>query len=323
MGEAGEAAGEAVGGMSEAAGGMSEAARAMGEAEVGDAAGGLRSALPSIPHTAVVIGSGLAALEESLADPVAVPFSDLPGLPAAGVSGHSGRFVHGRLGSAEVLVQAGRFHVYEGHPLDVVVAPVRILAAAGVETVIMTNASGGIRASLEPGDVVLVDDVLNVMLRSPLAGPVVGDEPRFPDMSRPFDAELSETVRAAADELGIRLERGVYAAVLGPAYETAAEIRMLARLGADVVGMSTVPEVIAAAACGLRCAALSLVTNKATGLATGTLSHEEVLEVGRAAGTRVEGLVEAVVARWAARRGERGAPRGGVAGRSRQSGEAK
>lgn len=307
----------------DAADAAGEATRTAGEAAVADAGRGLRSALPSIPHIAVVIGSGLAALEEALADPVAVRFSDLPKLPAAGVPGHSGRFVHGRLGSAEVLIQAGRFHVYEGHPLDVVVAPVRILAAAGVETVIMTNASGGIRASLEPGDVVLVDDVLNLMFRSPLAGPVVGDEPRFPDMSRPFDPELSTTIRSTAHELGIRLERGVYAAVLGPAYETAAEIRMLARLGADVVGMSTVPEVIAAAACGLRCAVLSLVTNKATGLATGSLSHEEVLDVGRAAGARVKDLVEAVVARWHARGGDGGAPGGGAPGRGPQSGEAK
>lgn len=288
------------------------------DAGVEGAARALRSAFPSIPRTAVVIGSGLSAIEEALVDPVTVPFSDLPGFPAAGVSGHRGRFVHGRLGSTEVLIQSGRFHVYEGHALAAVVAPVRVLAAAGVGTVVMTNAAGGIRASLEPGDVLLVDDVINLMFRSPLAGPVVGEEPRFPDMSRPFDAELSGIVRAAASDLGIRLERGVYAAVLGPAYETAAEVRMLARLGADVVGMSTVPEAITAAACGLRCAVLSLVTNKATGLAAERLSHEEVLAVGRAAGVKVRDLVEAVVDRLAAP---------AVVGRSRtgppQSGEAK
>lgn len=261
------------------------------------AADHLRAVFPSAPRIAVVIGSGLSALEDALIDPVAVPFGELSGLPGAGVAGHGGRFVHGRLGPLEVLIQAGRFHVYEGHPLELVVAPVRILAALGVETVIMTNAAGGIHPSLEPGHIVLVDDVVNLMFRSPLAGPVVGDESRFPDMSAPFDPELAEVVRAVAAELGVGLARGTYAAMLGPAYETVAEVRMLSRLGADVVGMSTVPEVITAAALGLRCAVLSLVTNRATGLSEAALSHEEVLEVGRLSGRRVTKLVRAVVGR--------------------------
>lgn len=290
----------------------------------------LREAFPSVPSTAVVIGSGLGALEDALDDPVAVPFQDVPGLPAAGVSGHRGRFVHGRLGSAEILIQAGRFHVYEGHALDRIVAPVRILASLRVGSVIMTNAAGGIRPGLDPGDVVLVDDVMNLMFRSPLAGPVVGDEVRFPDMSRPFHPPLLDVIRGAARDTGVRLEGGTYAAVTGPAYETAAEIRMLARLGADVVGMSTVPEVITAAAVGLPCAVLSLVTNRATGLSAGTLTHEEVLEVGRAAGARVAGLVTEVVGQLADGSEGGSAPEGGAASeghpasaRGSQSGEAK
>ncbi len=253
-----------------------------------------------MPSVALVVGSGLGALEDALADPVAVAFEEIPGLPAVGVAGHGGRFVHGRLGSTEVLVQAGRFHVYEGHAPDRVVAPVRILSALGVGAVIMTNASGGIRPGLEPGDVVLVDDVLNLMFRSPLAGPVAGDEARFPDLSRPFDAALLDVIRGAALDTGVLLEEGTYAAVTGPAYETAAEIRMLARLGADLVGMSTVPEVVTAAALGLPCAVLSLVTNRATGLSAEPLSHEEVLEVGRTAGERVAALLTEVVWRLAA-----------------------
>lgn len=296
----------------------------------------LRDAFPSVPSVAVVFGSGLGALEDALVDPVAVPFEALPGLPAAGVAGHSGRFVHGRLGPAEVLVQAGRFHVYEGHPLDRVVAPVRILSALGVGSVVMTNAAGGIRPGLEPGDVVLLDDVMSLMFRSPLAGPVVGDEARFPDMSRPFDPELLDAIRRAARDTGIRLEEGTYAAVTGPAYETAAEIRMLARLGADVVGMSTVPEMITAAGLGLSCAVLSLVTNRATGLSAEPLSHEEVLEVGRAAGERVAALLTEVAVRLARRRedvpvaGDGSATAGGwtpgdgpAPERGAQSGEAK
>jgi len=275
---------------------------------VGEAVDGLRARLPSIPPTAVVIGSGLGALEEALDDAVAVPFDALPGLPATGVSGHGGRFVHGRLASTEVLIQSGRFHLYEGLPLDVVVAPVRILGASGVERLILTNASGGIHPLLEPGDVVLVDDVMNLMFRSPLSGPVAEGEERFPDMSDPLDSELRAVIRAAASEVGLGLGGGTYAAVTGPQYETAAEIRMLSRLGADLVGMSTVPEVITAAALGLRCAVLSLVTNKATGLAAQELSHDEVLEVGRTSAGKVAALLTELVRRLA---------------RSPQSGETK
>lgn len=254
--------------------------------------------LPSVPRLAIVVGSGLSVLEDALADRVAVPFETLPGLPGPTVAGHGGRFVHGRLGATEVIVQAGRYHVYEGHPLDVVVAPVRILAVLGVEAAIMTNAAGAIHPILGPGDVVLLDDVLNLTFRSPLAGPVVGQESRFPDMSRPFDPELDAAILDSAVALGMPLARGTYAAVTGPAYETRAEIRMLARLGADLVGMSTVPEIITAAGLGLKCAALSLVTNKATGLAPSVLSHEEVLDVGRSAAEGVRALITGAVASW-------------------------
>ncbi|MDX1493763.1 MAG: purine-nucleoside phosphorylase [Longimicrobiales bacterium] len=261
------------------------------------AARALQEAFPSVPGMAVVIGSGLGSLEDALTHRISVPFASVPGLPGAGVSGHRGRFSWGRLEGREVLVQSGRFHVYEGHPLETVVAPVRILAALGVERLILTNAAGGIHPLREPGDLVLLDDVLNLMFRSPLAGPVVGSEARFPDMSRPLDPALRRVVRSVARELEIELEEGVYAAVTGPSYETRAEIRMLARLGADLVGMSTVPEVVAATAVGLPCAALSLVTNKATGLGDEALSHDEVLETGRVAGEKVRRLVTAVVSR--------------------------
>lgn len=286
---------------------------------VESAASSLRAVFPSVPETAVVVGSGLGSLEDALVDPVAVAFGDLPGLPAAGVSGHGGRFVHGRLGDSEVLLQSGRFHLYEGHPAGVVVAPVRILAELGVGTVLMTNASGGIHPLLEPGDVVLVDDLLNLTFRSPLSGPALEGEERFPDMSRPLDSGLARMIRGAAAPLELPLASGTYAAVLGPQYETAAEVRMLSRLGADVVGMSTVPEAITAAARGLRCAVLSLVTNKATGLSRGRLSHDEVLEAGAAAAHRVSALLREVLDRLG--REER-APRPGDM-RAPQSGDTK
>ncbi len=251
----------------------------------------LRGSLPSVPDVALVLGSGLGHVVDRIERPISSSFEDLPGLPSSTVAGHAGRFVHGTLGGREVLIQAGRYHLYEGHPTEVVVAPVRVLARLGVRTFVFTNASGGIRPSLEPGDFVLVDDHLNLMFRSPLAGPVAPGETRFPDMSAPYDPELQEAALRAAARVGIALTRGTYAGVLGPAFETAAEVRMLARLGADVVGMSTVPEVVTARALGLRCLAVSMVTNRATGLGGGALSHEEVMEVGRVAGLRLGDFV--------------------------------
>ena len=265
--------------------------------DVRAAAAALRAALPSVPRVVVVLGSGLSRLVDGLAGEVAVPFADLPGLPASGVEGHDGRFVFGRLGGAEVLLQAGRHHAYEGHPLEVVVAPVRILAELGVHTVIMTNAVGSIHARMEPGALVLLDDQINLTFRSPLVGPVAGDEQRFPDMSAPFDADLRALARSVGSDLGIPLAEGTYAGVLGPSYETAAEVEMLARLGGDVVGMSTVPEVITARALGLRCVGLSIVTNKATGLDSALVSHDDVIEASREAGGSLALVVTEMVRR--------------------------
>jgi purine-nucleoside phosphorylase len=268
-----------------------------GTPRVQDAAAALRSKLPFLPRLAVVLGSGLGQLVDELADGTSVAFHDLPGLPPAGVPGHEGRFVCGRLGGAAVLFQCGRYHFYEGHAADVVGAPVRVLAALGVEILVLTNAAGGIRPALEPGDLVLLEDHINLMSRSPLLGPVQAGEQRFPDMSAPYDPVLQRIALATADELDLPLARGTYAGVLGPAYETAAEVRMLGRLGADLVGMSTVPEVLVARARGVRCLGFSVVTNKATGLGGGGLSHEEVVAVGRSAGARLAQLLTLMIPR--------------------------
>jgi purine-nucleoside phosphorylase len=230
-------------------------------------------------------------------DAESIDFERLPGFPPTGVPGHAGRLVLGRLAGTEVLVQAGRYHLYEGHAPDVVVAPVRVMAELGVKILVLTNAAGGIRSTLHPGDIVLLEDHLNLMFRSPLVGRVRESEERFPDMSAPYDAELRLLAVEAAAEAGVALQSGVYAGVLGPSYETAAEVRMLAKLGADVVGMSTVPEVIAARARGLRCLAFAVVTNKATGLGGGQLSHEEVVAVGRTAGERLGRVLRGLVGR--------------------------
>lgn len=264
--------------------------------DVSAAARVLGAGLPPTPDIAVVLGSGMGALETALDDPVAVPFSEVPGLPGPGVVGHGGRFVHGRLRGVPVILQAGRIHGYEGHGLDLTVAPVRILSALGVKTLLMTSAVGAVHPLIEAGDIVLVDDQINLTFRSPLAGPVADGEERFPDMSAPFDRELGRVLRRVAVREGIALRGATYAGVTGPAYETAAEVEMIARLGGDVVGMSTVPEVITAAARGMRCAVLALVTNKATGRAAEKLSHEDVLAVGRDSAERMVRLVASVVA---------------------------
>lgn len=267
--------------------------------DVAAAAEHLRSRLGSQPRIAVVLGSGLGAVEDAVSGAVTVPFADVPGYPSPGVAGHAGRYVAGQLGGAEVLLQCGRFHRYEGHPSDVVAGLVRVAAALGAHAIVFTNAAGAVRRDLEPGDLVLLDDHVNLMFGSPLFGPVRDGETRFPDMSRPYDPALRKVALEAALESGVRLEEGTYVAVLGPQYETPAEVRMLARLGADVVGMSTVPEVLVARALGVRCLAFSVVTNKATGLGEHGLSHTDVIERGRRAGARLAELLSRVVPRIA------------------------
>ena len=255
----------------------------------------LRDRLPEAPEALLVLGSGLSALAALVESPVEIPFESVPGLPGAGVGGHSGRYLAGRLEGRPVLVQAGRYHLYEGHPSEVVCAPVRIARQLGAGTVILTNAAGGIDRRLSVGAIMLLDDHLNLQWRSPLMGAVLEGEERFPDMSAPYDPGLQKMALAAASDLGIPLEQGIYAAVLGPSYETKAEIRMLARLGADAVGMSTVPEVLAARAGGMRVLAFSLITNRAAGLGTDPLGHAEVLEAGRRSGGELERLLRRIV----------------------------
>ena len=265
--------------------------------DVGVAAAHLRRALPATPRVAVVLGSGLGHLADRLEHAVSVEFGSIPGLPPSTVPGHAGRFVFGSLEGSPVLLQAGRYHAYEGHPMEVVVAPVRILARLGVETLVLTNAAGGIRPTFGPGDLVLIEDHINFMFRSPLVGPVVESESRFPDMSAPYDPRLRDLALRVAAERGMPLSRGVYAGVLGPQFETAAEVRMLARLGCHVVGMSTVAEAITAAALGLRCVAFSVVTNAAVGMSAQPLDHAGVMAAAARAGADLERVLAGLVAR--------------------------
>jgi purine-nucleoside phosphorylase len=257
----------------------------------------LQARMEALPEAVVVLGSGLGHLGDTLEDPIEIPFQDLPGFPPTGVRGHQGRYLAGRLGARYVLAQSGRYHVYEGHRLDVVTMPVRVAAGLGVRFLLLTNAAGGADPTLEPGDVVLLEDHLNLMWRAPLSGRGARTVERRYFGLQPYDEELNATALQAAAELKIPLRRGVYAAVTGPSYETPAEVGTLRRMGADVIGMSTVPEAIAGAALGLRCLALSVVTNKAAGLAPRPLSHAEVVEVGSRAGDAAARILEGVVRR--------------------------
>lgn len=256
-----------------------------------------RRIAPRKPKIALVLGSGLGFLADRVEGAVRVPYADIPGFPEPGVQGHKGELVAGTLGGVPVLVQAGRFHLYEGHDAVTAGLPVRVFARLGITTLVVTNASGGIRSGFGAGTLMLLSDHLNLMFRNPLIGPVVDGEERFPDMTEAYDVGLRRLAKEAAARLKIPLEEGVYAALLGPSYETPAEVRMLGKMGADAVGMSTVPEVIVARARGMKCLGFSIVTNPAAGLSGANLSHQEVLEVGMKAGARLGDLITETVRR--------------------------
>jgi len=248
------------------------------------------------PAVAIVLGSGLGQLAERITDPLRIPYDAIPGFHLPTVVGHKGELVVGTLGGRTVLAQSGRFHMYEGHSADEAALPVRVFAALGVGTLIVTNAAGGIRRTFGPGTVMLIRDHLNLTARSPLIGHALPGEERFPDMSAAYDPELGAVARQVATQQGLPLEEGVYAGLLGPTYETPAEVRMLERLGADAVGMSTVIEVIAARARGLRCLGFSTVTNAAAGISAAPLSHTEVMAVAAQVGERLGRIVAGVIA---------------------------
>ena len=263
--------------------------------DAAQAAERLSAALRHAPEMLLVLGSGLSGLADVLTDPTVVPFPDLPGFPSVGVAGHGGRYVCGLLEGRRVLVQAGRFHLYEGHAPAVVAGTVRVARRLGVRTLLLTNAAGGIDPRLEPGSLMLIDDHLDLTFGRPLAGAVEAGEERFPDMSSPYDRDLQALAERAALELRIPLARGVYAAMAGPTYETPAEVRALARCGAHAGGMSTVPEVIVARAAGMRCLALSLITNRAAWLGGAMLAHDEVVAMGLAAEGALSRLLGRIV----------------------------
>ena len=272
-----------------------------GAAEALAAARALRGRLGDIsPVAAIVLGSGLGGLADQIENAASVSYRDVPGFPAATVAGHAGKLIAGSLRGVPVLALAGRFHLYEGHDAPLAGYPVRVVHALGARTLIVSNAAGGVNPSFAPGDLMLIRDHINLMFRNPLVGPLEEGDLRFPDMSSPYDPRLAEIARDVAREQGIVLREGVYAGLLGPQYETAAEVRMLAVLGADAVGMSTVPEGIVARAMGMRVLGFSCVTNLGTGLTSAPLTHADVLETTARAADAFVRLVAGVVERLGA-----------------------
>lgn len=267
-----------------------------------EAVAALRDSVPEAPLVGVVLGSGLGAWADSLSDLVRLPYAEIPHMPVSTVPGHAGRLCLGMSGSVRVACLQGRVHLYEGHEPERVVFGVRLLALLGCRAVLLTNAAGGIDASFKAGDLMLIRDHLNLTGKNPLIGPNVSElGPRFPDMTRAYDEGLSDDARAAAEEAGIKLQEGVYAGLLGPAYETPAEIAMLRGMGANAVGMSTVPEIIALRHMRVSAAAVSCVTNMAAGMTAGELSHAEVEDTAKRARASFTALLSAWVRRAGAR----------------------
>ena len=242
----------------------------------------------------VILGSGLGDYADSIADSKRLPYSEIPGFPVSTVPGHAGMLVCGKLHGKRVVMMQGRFHYYEGYSMKDVTLPVRVMQKMGVKTLIVTNACGGVNLSFAPGDLMVISDMLSLTGVNPLMGPNLDEfGPRFPDMSCVFDKELRALAHETAKTRGFSLREGVYCQFPGPCYETPAEVRMARILGADAVGMSTVPEAIAAAHCGMNVLGFTLCTNMAAGVLDQPLSGEEVIEAGKAAAPRFAALVKA------------------------------
>jgi purine-nucleoside phosphorylase len=257
----------------------------------------VRARTDLVPLAGIVLGSGLGGLADDVEDPIAIPFQDLPGWPAATAPGHVGRLLLGRLAGTPVVMLQGRFHVYEGNDPGLVVQPVLLFKRLGAQVVVLTNAAGGIDPAFGPGTLMVIRDHLNLTGRTPLFGPNADDiGPRFQDLTDAWDPRLRAALLAAGQAEGVDLAEGVYAGLLGPQYETPSEVRMLRTLGADAVGMSTVLECIAARWTGLRVCGVSLVTNAGAGYTGEPLTHEEVLAAGAEAGPRLARVIRRFVA---------------------------
>ena len=264
--------------------------------EVQNAASYIRDRVRCRPELAVILGSGLGSIAERLDDQELLPYAEIPGFPRSNVSGHAARFVFGRLNGRPIVAMQGRFHYYEGLSMRQLTFPVYVLRQLGIKSIVLTNACGGINPAFAPGDLMLISDHINFAGNNPLIGE--NDErfgPRFPDMTEAYDPSLRALTRELASELSIPLQEGVYAFFTGPCYETAAEIRAYHTLGADAIGMSTVPEATAAHYLGMKVLGISCITNMATGISKTHHSHEEVLAIAAASSKAFCRLLERVL----------------------------
>ena len=256
----------------------------MGMKKIIEASEYIQSKIKTKPKIGIVLGSGLGIYVDHIEDKTIIPYNEIPHFQRTSVEGHEGRLIFGFVKGVPVLALQGRLHSYEGHPMEDIVLPVRAMAMAGVEILFTTNASGGINEAWAPGDLAIIDDHINLSGRNPLVGPNMAElGPRFPDMTRAYDAELSAVIKKVGKRHNVDMKNGVYVSVLGPTYETPAEIRMLRVLGADMVGMSTVPEVIAANHLGIKVAGVACITNHAAGIKPEKLSHADVKVVAEKA----------------------------------------
>ncbi|RXZ78233.1 purine-nucleoside phosphorylase [Paenibacillaceae bacterium] len=261
-----------------------------------EAAEYIRSITPQQPEVGLIMGSGLGILGDHLEDATTIPYHDIPHFPMSTVEGHAGELMIGKLAGRSVVLMRGRFHMYEGYGPDLTAFPVRVMKALGVDRMIVTNAAGGINTGYLPGDLMLISDHINFTGRNPLVGPN-DDElgPRFPDMSEAYSSRFRSLAKTVAAEQGFELREGVYVGVLGPSYETPAEIRMMRTMGADAVGMSTIAEVITAGHSGIEVLGISCISNMASGILNQPLSHEEVMETTEKVKMRFLGLILAII----------------------------
>ena len=266
-------------------------------AKIKEAAAAVDAALPRA-DIAVVLGSGLGSLAQNIEDAQTLSYQDIPHFPQPTVIGHSGTMISGRIGSARVYALSGRFHYYEGHDPHTVILPMRVLHQLGCRKVILTNAAGGINPQFAPGDLMVIRDHINLAGYNPLRGEHCEEwGERFPDMSNMYDKDYRALAHHIAAELGMKLQEGVYCGLSGPTFETPAEIRMLSVLGADAVGMSTVPEALAACQMGMRLLAISCITNLAAGISKHPLSHQEVMETSKMVERNFSALLKEIIVR--------------------------
>ena len=265
--------------------------------KIQETAAWLKDKMPNRPNTAIILGTGLAHLADDIQKECVIPYNEIPNFPVSTVEGHNGRLIFGKLGGKDIMAMEGRFHYYEGYSMKEVTFPIRVMYELGIKTLFVSNASGGTNPSFRIGDLMIITDHINYMPENPLRGENIPTGPRFPDMSETYNSELIELADSIALEKGIKVRHGVYLATQGPTYETPSEYRMFAHMGADAVGMSTVPEVIVARHCGIRCFGISIITDLGLHGKQEIVTHESVQKAANEAQPLMTAIMKEMIAR--------------------------